>query len=108
MLESDFQESKSNRIEMPDVSEECVKAMLEFIYSMKLTEPFNCSMVAVELFHMAHKYDICLLEEKLAEMLPQRATKWYNVNAAVDLFRFVRNVDKYGSLKKKMIQVLKT
>ncbi|CAL8085337.1 unnamed protein product [Orchesella dallaii] len=109
MLENNFQESKSNEIIMDDVSEEGVKALLEYIYTWEITEAVRSSKVAVELFQVAHKYDIKQLEEKLARMILQRGNKWFQVDATIDLFRFARKIEaNSGDLKDKAVQALRT
>ncbi|CAL8130887.1 unnamed protein product [Orchesella dallaii] len=106
MLESGLEESKSSRIELVDVSENCVKALLEYLYTFKITQSRKCSILAVELFQVAHKYDIRQLEEDLAHILLAQVNSWYDVNAALDLFRFARNVEEHCSLKLKCVEVL--
>ncbi|CAL8130883.1 unnamed protein product [Orchesella dallaii] len=106
MLESGLEESRSSRIELVDVSETCVKALLEYLYTFRITQSRKCSVLAVELFQVAHKYDIQQLEEELAQILQAQVNSWYNVNAALDLFRFARNVKEHNSLKLKCVEVL--
>ncbi|CAL8130885.1 unnamed protein product [Orchesella dallaii] len=106
MLESGLEESKSSRIELVDVSENCVKALLEYLYTFKITQSRKCSILTVELFQVAHKYDIRQLEEELAQILQAQVNSWYDVNAALDLFRFARNVVEHNNLKLKCVEVL--
>ncbi|ODM88776.1 BTB/POZ domain-containing protein [Orchesella cincta] len=106
MLDSNMKESKSSQIELLDVTEPCVKALLEYLYTFKITQGRKSSKLAVEMFQVAHKYDISQLEKEMAQILLERANSWYDVNAALDLFRFSRNVEEHKTIKLKCVQVL--
>ncbi|CAL8076037.1 unnamed protein product, partial [Orchesella dallaii] len=104
---------KNNKIEMPDVSKECVESLIGYFYSMEITKAEKCSSLAVELFQVAHKYEVTALEEKISGMLLLRSNSWYDVDAAVGLLHFVKGVEtssgaKMLKMRGKVLQVLKS
>ncbi|CAL8130839.1 unnamed protein product [Orchesella dallaii] len=108
MLKSQPQNTKSIRIEMLDVSEDCVKALLTYLYTLETTEPFQNCRLAVELFQVSHKYEISSLGNHLGGMFSEKSNKWFDANAALDLFRFTRQSEKFTQIKLQMISVLKS
>jgi len=107
MIDSDMEEKKTSRINLEDVSAECVKALLEYLYTFKISEGRNCSKLAMELFQVAHKYHVRQLEQGLGKILLKQVNTWYHVDAALQLFQFSRNVEEHNGLKIKCVQVLK-
>ncbi|CAL8139430.1 unnamed protein product [Orchesella dallaii] len=103
-----FEESKTNKIHSA-FSGGCVQALLEFIYTLEIPNAIECSKLAVELFQAAHFYEMVQLEEMLSEMIFQKGNSWFDVNAAIELFRFVGKIETYScaKLKSKLVQVLK-
>jgi len=59
MLENEMQEKKTNEVKIEDSSPKAVKMMIDFIYTDKLPE--NVDPIAVELIHLAVKYDLASL-----------------------------------------------
>ncbi|CAL8076033.1 unnamed protein product [Orchesella dallaii] len=112
-LENNFAESKNNKIEMPDASKECVESLIGYFYTMDIPEAEKCSNLAVELYQVAHKYEVTTLEEKISELLLLRSNSWYDVDAAVELLQFVKRVETSSGadmrkMKTKVVQMLKS
>ncbi|ODM87268.1 Speckle-type POZ protein [Orchesella cincta] len=108
-LEGEFQESRTNQIET-EYSVECVKSLLDYMYTLDFPEAVKCSQLAVELFQAANYYQIKRLEDKLVEMFLLRGNSWFDVNAAIELFQFAGKLDTNSSteLKAKTVEVLKS
>jgi len=106
MLDSDMEEKKTSRVHLEDVSAECVKALLEYLYTFKISEGGKCSKLAVELFQVAHKYHVRQLEQGIGKILLNQVNTWYDVDAALQLFQFARNVEEHKGLRVKCVQVL--
>ncbi|CAL8139432.1 unnamed protein product [Orchesella dallaii] len=112
-LENNFAESKNSKIEMPDVSKECVESLIGYFYTMDIPEAEKCSSLAVELYQISHKYEVTALEKKISVMLLLRSNSWYGVEAAVELLQFVKRVETSSGadmtkMKAKVLQVLKS
>ncbi|ODM92145.1 BTB and MATH domain-containing protein 42 [Orchesella cincta] len=108
MLNSDakFIESKSGRIELLDVSKDCIKAALEYFYTFKITQARKSSKLAVELFKFAHKYDVNLLEKQLVSILLRQDDSLYDIDTTLELFTFARCLEDYSNLKIKAFEVM--
>lgn len=107
MLDSDLQESKTNQIEMVDMSEQGVQAFLEYLYKSEKSLAEQNPQVALELLEAAHKYDIPHLEGNMKHLFLEKSNDWFNVDVALHLFLFARNICDYEHLKIKCVQVLK-
>jgi len=59
MLENEMQEKKTNEVKIEDSSPKAVRMMIDHIYTDKLPE--NVNAIAVELIHLAVKYDLASL-----------------------------------------------
>ncbi|CAL8131967.1 unnamed protein product [Orchesella dallaii] len=106
-----LQQYTFGRMKLRDISEECVNALLEFIYTFEISQAGKCSKVAVELFVAANKYEMYNLQEKVTKMLLKRRNEWFDVTATVELFLFVRKLGRTSTndeLKSKIGQVLKS
>ncbi|CAL8139426.1 unnamed protein product [Orchesella dallaii] len=103
-----FEESKTNKIHSA-FSGACVQALLEFIYTLEIPKAIECSKLTVELFQAAHFYEMVQLEEMLGEMILQKGNSWFDVDTAIELFRFVGKIEtsSCAKLKSKLVQVLK-
>ncbi|CAL8105131.1 unnamed protein product [Orchesella dallaii] len=103
-----FEESKTNKIQSA-FSGGCVQALLEFVYTLEIQKAIECSKLAVELFQASHYYEMVQLEGMLSEMMLQKGNSWFDVNSAIELFRFVGKIETSSSakLKSKLAQVLK-
>lgn len=107
MFQTKMKESKTNTVEMPDMTEESVRAFLQYLYLWEVKEANKSSLIAFELLHAGHKYDIQKLEECMEKILLSKESPWYKVDVAMKLFLFARNRPEGAKLKIKAIQVLK-
>ncbi len=107
MFQTQMKESKTSTVEMPDMSEQSVRAFLEYLYLWEVKAANKSSLIAFELLHAGHKYDIKKLEESMEKILLSKESIWYNVDVAMKLFLFARNHPEGDQLKMKAIQVLK-
>jgi len=103
-----MKEKKTSKIHLDDVSAECVKALLEYLYTFKLSVARDSSVISVELFQVSHKYHICQLEQELKKIFASQVDTWYEVDSALKLFQFARNVEEHKELKQKCVEVLKS
>ncbi len=107
MFQTQMKESKTSTVEMPDMSEQSVRAFLEYLYLWEVKRPNRSSLIAFELLHAGHKYDIKKLEESMEKILLSKDSTLYDVDVALKLFLFARNRPEGAKLKMKSIQVLK-
>lgn len=110
MLSSDLKESRPNMIDLTETSEEGVQVLLNYIYSSEMESTMflkESSSVAFELLQAAHKYEIDGLEIAMKKVFLKRNEDWYDVEVAMNLFLFARNVNGYDDLKTKCVKVLK-
>lgn len=104
----ELQEQQTNMLEMEDISEKGVRALLAFLYCWDQTDANKNSIVAFELLNAGHKYDIPKLEELMAEMLLKKGSEWFDAEVSVKLFGFGRNLpSKFGQdLKMKAVNMM--
>lgn len=102
-----MKESQTNHISMVDVSEEGVRALLEYLYCRDLNKPMESSTVSVEMLEVAHKYLLGSLEDAIKAILLNKCDSWFNPNAAFRLFFFAGKLDIHKDLRDKAIRVLR-
>lgn len=105
MFNGSFKESKTNKIEMPDMSEAAVKAFLAYFYHREV--PVSDSDVALELYKAAHKYNIPTLQELIKTQFHSKPNDWFDVETVVCLFLFTRNLDSEEDLKTKAVKLIR-
>lgn len=113
MFHNEMLESKNNRVEINDMSEVGIRAFLAYIYLWETKEATQNSRIALELLKAGHKYDILDMEQCMRNLLLTKGSEWYkdeddNVEVALDLFLFVRNLEGEEALKMKSIEALKS
>jgi len=84
---------------------------VEYLSTFEIPGAAKSSKVAVELFQAATTYDMPNLQEKIVSMMLQRKDDWFDVNATLMLFLFIRKM-KWAiyikELRAKIGQVLKS
>lgn len=111
MFRAGMQEAQTNTIELLDMNEKAVKAMLAYLYCWDLSAAQESSEVAFDLLCAGQKYLIPTLVAAMRKILLQKENAWYNVDVALSLFVFANNLqdNQAGApLKVKAAQVLKS
>ncbi|ODM96414.1 BTB/POZ domain-containing protein [Orchesella cincta] len=111
VLKELLQQCMFGRLKLKDVSEKCIRALLEYLYTFQISLAVKSSKVTVELFIAANKYEIQPLQDKLAKMILERRNAWFDITATLDLFLFIRKLGRTNVLdevKGKIGQVLKS
>ncbi|ODM90024.1 BTB/POZ domain-containing protein [Orchesella cincta] len=111
VLKELLQQCMFGRLKLKDVSEKCIRALLEYLYTFQISLAVKSSKVTVELFIAANKYEIQPLQDKLAKMILERRNAWFDITATLDLFLFIRKLGRTNILdevKGKIGQVLKS
>lgn len=80
----------TNCIEMYNVSERGVRALLAYLYYWDETEPEKSLEVALELLIVGNTYRIGGLEKQMTKLILGRSVDWFDANVAVKLFGFAR------------------
>lgn len=107
MFESNLEETKTNNIDMSDLTEEGVRAFLSYLYCWDIDKAEESCDVAFQLFYAGHKYDITRLEKCMEDLLLSKHDGWYESEVAFKMFLFARNMEKGKDLVEKAVQILK-
>lgn len=108
MLSSDMIEGERRVIEMPEMTDQGVRAFLAFLYCWDTSVPSQDPNVALELFRAGHKYEIPEMEKSMKEILLNTPTEKLSVDLALDLFTFATlKTGPLEDLKLKAVGVLK-
>ncbi|CAL8135675.1 unnamed protein product [Orchesella dallaii] len=112
MFESELQESQTNRIEMGDMSEQGVNALLAYFYTWDIKIEELSEEVCVELLYAAHKYNISTLESLMIDTLLDKpdgedGNQWFSPNIALELYFLGVNIESCNLLTEKMLSILK-
>ena len=99
--------SSDTRVNLNDISEKGVKALLDFIYCRELFTPESEPAICFELFYAADKYDIKELRKAVVPMLLQKPSSWFDDETAFLLYALSRNCEQYEDLKIKALQIIK-
>jgi len=90
-----------------EMSEEGVSAFLKYIYYSNLDDALKNGSIALELLKAGQKYDMALLEEAVKRIFKGKPVGWFDVELAIHLFLWSRQMDDYEDVKIKAVQVLK-
>ncbi|ODM87956.1 BTB/POZ domain-containing protein [Orchesella cincta] len=82
------------RLKLADISLNCLRALLEYLYTFEISRAVKSPKVAVDLFVAANKYEIQPLQDKLAKMILERRIGWFHITPTLDLFLCVRKLGK--------------
>ncbi|ODM93065.1 BTB/POZ domain-containing protein, partial [Orchesella cincta] len=110
VLKEMLQQYTFGRLKLADISLNCLRALLEYLYTFEISRAVKSPKVAVDLFVAANKYEIQPLQDKLAKMILERRIGWFHITPTLDLFLCVRKLGKTTTtdeLKRKIGQVLK-
>ncbi|ODM86679.1 hypothetical protein Ocin01_20003 [Orchesella cincta] len=92
---------------MSDVSEEGVKALLDYLYKWDVKVEEMTEQIFLELLHTSHKYNIATLEKLLVNTLLDKADDWFNMNTVLELYFLTVNIETCDLLTDKMLSILK-
>lgn len=95
-------------IQMPKFTENAIKAFLDYLYTCDITKPISNSDTAVEVLEAAHFYEVDALEITLKQVLQEKSTDWFTMEAAFRLYHIARQLEYYNGMKTKAIRILKT
>lgn len=102
-----YAESETNVVEMVDMTTESVKAFLAYLYYFDINKAVASSKTAVEVFQASHKYNVSSLEKQIRGILVTKPDNWFDVDAALDLFLFARNLENGDELKLRAVKLIK-
>ncbi|ODM87577.1 TD and POZ domain-containing protein 1-like [Orchesella cincta] len=107
MLTSGLQESKTKRIEMADLSEKVVNALLSYMYGQEI-KIFQMEYdMAFDLLRTAHKYNLVSLQWDLVDTFLKKPDNSYEMNAVLGLYYFTVNIEELDALCDKAVNILK-
>lgn len=96
-FKTDMEEGKTGQLVIPEMTDEkSVRAFLGFLYNWDISPAQENSLVAFELFHAGHKYDIQQLELAMEHVLLSKPYGWFDAEVALKLYLFARNLPKYS------------
>lgn len=113
MFKSDsFKEGQTKCVTLKNMSEKGVVAFLHFLYCVEVEESkedvqYN-SEICMELLEASEEYSMSNLQESMKLVFLNRPCRWFQVDIALQLFCFSRNVEKCQGLIGKCIKVLKS
>lgn len=107
IFESNMVEATTSTLDLTDMTEAGVRALLAFLYYADITEAKKDCEVAFELFEAGHKYDVEDLEETMKRLIVDKDLDWFSVDMALSLLLFARNLVEGAELKTKAEDVLK-
>lgn len=107
-LEGDFKGAKERTLDLKDMREDCVRALLGFLYYWDLDKPKSDLNLAIELLEAAHKYDIVSLENAMKRILLDKPIWAFDVEQALELFFVGVSIGNMEELKLKSAMVLKS
>jgi len=105
-----FQEASTNRIEMPDMSDEGVNALLAYMYRAEIDVKMLQEEIFIELLCSAHKYNIATLEKLMLDsMLLEKPIQSFGIDSVLKLYFFAVNIEdsSFQMLVGKMLEFLK-
>lgn len=89
------------------MSEASVKAFLAYLYYSELEKATKNCATALEIFQASLDYNIAALQGFMRTTLLTKPDNWYNVEVALKLFLFARNLDDGAELKMRAVKLLK-
>lgn len=105
----EMEEAKTGKLEMEEMSEQGVRALLRWIYWGDEKEALLDSDVAVELLIAGDKWDLGGLTEKMKEIILKRRgydDEWFSLDSALELYGWARNLEGMEEVKEKAIGVI--
>lgn len=107
MFEAEMVESRTNCLEIEDMSEVGVKALLEFIYGWDLEEASKDCGIALELLKAGDKYQMEDLEDAMIKLICAMPFQWFSEDVAAEIKMYAGNVGgKLGKVEEKSLAVL--
>lgn len=106
MFQTTMEGSTFAVLEMPDMREESVRALKEYLYVRELKAPQENSLVCFELFEAGHKYKMPMLKQATSKILLSMGGAWYSPVVGLRLFLLVKDMD-LPRLKHKALEILK-
>ncbi|ODM93022.1 Kelch repeat and BTB domain-containing protein 3 [Orchesella cincta] len=109
MFETDCKETQSGKAKL-NLSEEGLKAFLDFVYCFKSDFPKEHPRIAVELLEFAHEKQISGLEEAMKELIVGQPHDWMDLIDGVQLFLLSVKLDfeqGYDDVKKAAVKAIK-
>lgn len=101
-------ELKDRRIEMNDASVEGIKIFLKFLYFSEFPiSELTGSQIVLELFHLANKYEVKDLLERVVYFIMGMKAEWFSPDVLLEFNVLLNNLDHYPNLKRRILQLLK-
>lgn len=97
-------ECKDQNIDMSDLSEEGVRALLSYLYYWDIDNATESCDIAFQLFVAGHKFDIARLKKCMKDLLLSKHVSWFQKEVAFKLFLFSRNLRQEEDLVAKALQ----
>lgn len=96
-----------NTVEMLEMSEAAVKALLAFLYYEEYLEAHKNCEIAYQLFEAGCKYGILKLKTVMKTVILDKPLWWLGADSALRLFLLIWNLENYGELKMKAVGALR-
>ncbi len=95
---------------MKNMSEECVKALLDYVYCRRLEKAVNNFEIALNLLKASFKYELEDLKENMKEIFMWKRSDdfvWFSIKNSIKLFLLAKNLEEVDNLRDKAVRVLK-
>ncbi len=105
-----FKEGQTRSVTLANMTEKGVVALLNYLYSID-SDDYDAeweSDICMELLQASEQFSMSNLQETMKRVLLGKPDNWFQVDTALHVFCFSRNVENCQELKDKCIQVLKT
>lgn len=102
-----FKEGHTKTVTLENMSEKGVVAMLNYLYCIDFEEKDLGSEIYMELLQASEQYSMSNLQQTMKQVLLNKPCDWFQVDLALQVFCFSRNVENCQELKQKCIKVLK-
>ncbi|ODM90495.1 Kelch-like protein 3 [Orchesella cincta] len=115
MFTSGLEESKTNRINMEEMSEEGVNALVQYFYKNELDEKEIGVEVASELLQAAHKYNTSKLEVIILNLLLRKPEEEFSLETIFEVYYHTKQIASvtsdnasycYGLVRDRMLNFL--
>ena len=94
MFQSGMKEGLTSTVEMPDMTEAGIRALLAYLYCWDILAALQNSSVAFELLQAADKYGIPALYKIVKEVILLKETNRFSVTTSLQLLSFAMKKEK--------------
>lgn len=106
MFGKDTLEGQTGRVEVPGMTEEGIRAMLEYLYGWTTVAAQNKPIVSVELLEVSDKYNLQELEKAMENLFLTSEDGWCTPEASLRLVLFLKDKDT-SALKTRALEIFR-